>query len=1408
MPTIREQRSSSSTPTSSGKTVKQQRYITEQQQYVEAMKPSRALEIKTEAERPKFEPSMVKPITTTPLYKATAPRPQIIEPPATRRRVEMTDAEVAPQPPSLISKIGESLAGTTSAKVLSTAWKGIEKAYKATGAPKVTGGAKGAFEPIIYPTTYGTQPTGSTAKDVINLVTDIGSGIKRGFETPEKAAESFGRGFENVPYGGVTRFLAEASLDPVSYAPLPPVKKLMGLVKGLKTAKEFEEATPMINQLIGEAEQMKSTGLIGTQPSAIAGAGTLKPLGAEETLNRVMERVKPIVTERITPPLENHNELAKWVKSHLGENVSLNEVRSLPYEDLRQLAEDVRSNTNIANEAYKAASELGYDLPKLLEGQAPSINEKVTRQAQERVAGIYPKELPPVSKPIINKVEQTKPTTEVPKVSEEVQAIAIKPSPIVEPAQGERAYMGTLEQSGRLQPEAVQAMKESEKRFYEKVTNVEALNTANERISQGIDKAEADLLGKEKYNHEDVATGIRLIDELQKSGNVQRAVTVAENLSKQLTEAGQTIQAASIVNRLSPDGALLYATRRVNEIGKTLKTEDASKILDLANASQKAGISVERSTNVMDIADKLKRKETLTTDELHKLTSFVEDTKSMLGTPKKVKTEKPVKLPSDKKIREQLLTSLNEKEAALQEFIRINSKRVSSTPLDLWGAYAALGAVKMAKGAISFSKWSEQMIKDVGEGIKPHLSNLFDRSQEEAKQLQHLMPDKIAAEKVAQKYIDADRLTPKDAQSIHDLASRIGKMSTNDKQAASREIQSILNTYEKSSIGDKVNALRYIAMLGNTSTQLVNAISSPIMMLERYMLDAIQTPFDIARSKITGGPRRVTFKQGPEVWNNFFTPISDYTKGAKIGGESGWRGIDPNGITSQTDIKGLAFKSKWNPARWAEGGLGAVMKGADYGSYNSAVQMKLRQMAYLDALNTGLKDTQEIKNYMDRYLNNLDSNIVDVADRFGKEMTFQTKGKLAQAGQMVQRGLNLGMKTGLGSAILPFVKTPMNILAGGLERTPAGFLKGIYQLSTMAKNPNITLAEIQNTFAKALFGSVALTGTGYVLGNLGILTGDTASKEKDMKALEADVGKGKFKFNTTAFARMMDALIHGNVDQVKEVSQFQPGDNQLNYNKIQPLAFPIAAGATFATQKQQAEVAQARGEEGISLRDQLLNSLAASGQSIYDMSFLKGLQDAFDVNPGEGIGGTLTQIGQNYLKSFAPSALAQEARRQDVEQRQVTTQGLTEPVTQYFQSRLPGQSQQLPPKVTTLGETIKNTPGIIGNYLNPLQKSEAPYNQASKVIYDLIQKTGDEKLAPSPVEKTVTGKKDNKSTTIKLTTKQIADLQQSTGKEIAKRVLTELKGLTPDKASAKLEKIYSDVREIERNKVKKELGLK
>ncbi|MGK9252358.1 hypothetical protein [Paenibacillus humicus] len=104
-------------------------------------------------------------------------------------------------------------------------------------------------------------------------------------------------------------------------------------------------------------------------PEPQVGAPTKARVQRMSGLPKVLEEIKPIVDERMTPPLENVNELAKWVKGHLGDDVSLNEVRRLPYEDLRQLAEEMRKRITVYDTAVQAAAERGHDLPKLLKGK-------------------------------------------------------------------------------------------------------------------------------------------------------------------------------------------------------------------------------------------------------------------------------------------------------------------------------------------------------------------------------------------------------------------------------------------------------------------------------------------------------------------------------------------------------------------------------------------------------------------------------------------------------------------------------------------------------------------------------------------------------------------------------------------------------------------------------------------------------------------------------------------------------------------------------------------------------------------------------------------------------------------------------------------------------------------------------
>lgn len=102
-------------------------------------------------------------------------------------------------------------------------------------------------------------------------------------------------------------------------------------------------------------------GRVYQQPEQIALPRPGETSNVPRKTKSVWETVNETANNRMTPPLENKNELAKWVHYHLGmDNLSLNEVRKLSYEDLRQMAEMMQGRLNRSEEVMKAAREFGY----------------------------------------------------------------------------------------------------------------------------------------------------------------------------------------------------------------------------------------------------------------------------------------------------------------------------------------------------------------------------------------------------------------------------------------------------------------------------------------------------------------------------------------------------------------------------------------------------------------------------------------------------------------------------------------------------------------------------------------------------------------------------------------------------------------------------------------------------------------------------------------------------------------------------------------------------------------------------------------------------------------------------------------------------------------------------------------
>lgn len=1233
------------------------------------------------------------------------------------------------------------------------------------------------------------------------------------------------------------------------------VKPILGLPAGRPRGNVNTAQTP--DTIFGQGD------IYTPEPLGLPQGNYVKPTrlkvnNAEHTLDQVMTKIKPEVESLISVP-KRRDELVTYI--HRNTQIPINEIHNMPIVSLQELGQEIRKSINVYDVAVQTAKNKGYDLPKLLEGQASSIKGKRAMDASARVAGVYPDSLPKVQTPILNKQVFGKVDAPVEKVGfkqSDVTVIAPKtrfapvkslgtestktiesfverrkkelgltdvtkpeiPASAKESAATlERGFYKNIEKNGDFSDQLNQGLKTTDK-TYERLTNVETVAKANENV-KNLTAAEAQFLGNEVLSAEHVATGQRLMQQLDSMGEHERALNVANKLAADLTKSGQTSQAAAILKRLSPEGQLLNLVRTATKSGKTVTVEDSEVYKNLAKEAQKAGLTGERSSQVMEIFDRAKAGETISEEDHKVLDELLKDVRVYVKS-KDGKTLKEAKLPKkleEKKIRDQVLSVLEEQEKKVLERMRARGNRLSSTPFDVYADYALLGSIKLAKGAISFSKWSEQMIKDAGEDIRPHLATIYEKAQRMLEDTTNKISETkvINAEKVAEKFIKEGKITPQDEEMLRNLSKQLHELSESKSIQADMQMQQILNSYQKVDFGGKVATLRYMAMLLNTSTQSVNAMSGPIMMTYNHMLDVIATPFDIIYSGMFKTQRNVTFKQGPGLADNLFEPVKDWFKGLKVGGKAGWEGVDPEGIATQHDIRGLSFPSKVNPLGLTERTIGAVAKAPDYATFSATKKMELRKIAYLDALNKGVKGKEAIRNYMDKFISNPDPKALEQAARVGKKTTFQfTEGFAGKAANAARNINNLtGSKDlGIANAVLPFIRTPVNMAIVGVENTPAGIVKGLFEINRLrAGSDIISKREIIKTFTSATAGGTGvLGGLGFILAGLGIVTGDYSSQSRDVQNIQDAVGEGKFRFNTTAFGRMFDALTSGNVDNLKEVSQYRKGDHQFDYNKLQPLAFPFAAGATFSDQQKMAGQAGARGE-AYPLSKQLGESGKSAAASLFGMSSLQGLTNTFRTKPGATGADIPIQIAQNigesFIKGFSPSLVAQEARRQDHIQRETAfNQSFGEDVGSYFKSRTPGLSQSLPPKITNLGDTKKNFPGVAGNYLNPLRSEKTQYNEAAQVLMELIQRTGNEELAPKPMDKSVTGKNsEGMSTTVKLTPARYAKLQEDVGKQIAKLILELPKLMSDEEMSFRVEKIYEVIRGIERNKVKEELKL-
>lgn len=993
----------------------------------------------------------------------------------------------------------------------------------------------------------------------------------------------------------------------------------------------------------------------------------------------------------------------------------------------------------------------------------------------------------PIAEPVIPKT---------PKIASETPVNTLEPQVNIPKQPGERSFYSTVQNPEKLSPELEQLLNDFDK-TYKPMSNEETVKFANEYIKKDMEKAYQFVKNAEKFDPRHVTVGHRLIDELQKVGDYNKALDVVERLAEQGTKAGQSIQSFSIYNRLSAEGQLLRAQRRVNKINETiadpakqikLTEQNIQDITHTADSIQRFTGQKELANDVMKIMDNIKKGNQPTDGELDVIRSFVSDAKKFVGDLDSTGTPKTPKAVKDVRTRDKVVDFMDRREALAREELKKIFGRANSLPVDAFYHLAVIGASKIAKGTVKLSDFTEEMVKEFGEAVRPYANQIYNKAvetfnlQSEAITRQRLSE----VEKITNKALKDKNLSAEEAEEIREFARRVGQMSGEAKLDSSMELQTILQTLERPTFGQKLSTAQTIAQLLNSKTIVRNALGNEMFYRVEQINKLMATPIDIARSKITGGERTITFvsnNQG-QYWRNWLT-----------GAKAGWKGVNPMGLTTAYDLGPQAFRSKWNPLTYLEKSLGATLRSFDHAGYMRAYNKTIGEMATLRAVNEGLQGAAK-KEAIARYIREADENMIQIADQYGKYATFQDNTMLSTALTKVKKGMNkvstLGATEdfGLGDLVLKYPKTPGNLIMRALEYSPAGVVRSAHLLKNMAKTKNP--AEIRDfwlSLTRAITGTGGFSLLGYVLADKGILT-PGGSSDYELSSLEKNAGKQPHSVNISALGRFITSGLN------LEKAGIEEGDTFVSYDWAQPISMAISLGTG---------VSQSVKENGeLSLGGATKGAFDSATNTIINSSVLKGVNDFLANYPGRTMSDRIGDAAKGALGSFVPTLSNQFRQIGDNAARTTYSPNLLPEIKNRAINRIPLIEKTLPPAYDTLGnerQTYQNNGNNLFNvFLNPSFVSKYNPSSEAEFVLNAINETGDKNLAPRMAQKKLDGKP--------LTSEQYVEMQRIMGEEVRAGLseIMYMEGGNPEEVSKAIEKVLREAGKVAREAIRSQRG--
>ena len=593
---------------------------------------------------------------------------------------------------------------------------------------------------------------------------------------------------------------------------------------------------------------------------------------------------------------------------------------------------------------------------------------------------------------------------------------------------------------------------------------------------------------------------------------------------------------------------------------------------------------------------------------------------------------------------------------------------------------------------------------------------------------------------------------------------------------------------------DILSSLQRMNLLLNLKTMTRNVLGNVFMGAAENIKDIPGSLIDKGISKITG--QRTTLRPS-------FEGIKTQAKGIKEGVlntfDDNRRGINTSISQGQYELpSSKAFKGEGftnNPTiknltkpidkvlSKAEDLTSLGLRLGDEGFYKGAYDEALRQQKII-------KNTENITDEMKEF-----------AKGVAENKTLQNDSAIARGMKDIQNALNRRKigdppKFGFGSIVLPFIKTPANILDKAIDYSPIGGIQGVYKLVKNLKNPEtlaINQKEIVDQLGRSLTGT-ALIGLGMKLYDEGLINGSGAS-DREAASLEKQAGKMPYSMKI--------------------------GDTYNSIDWIQPAAIPLMIGADIAKAKKENKSSGETGSMLGDLLENISNAVTKGGATVFDQSLLTGIADLFTGNSqssGENFMKGLGNSVANAAQQFVPfnSALKSINDVVDPVSRDTYDSDFIQRNINQVKNKVPGLSTSLPEKVDTLGNTQQKFYGdgllkMFNSLINPGKTSIYSPTNAEKVALDLYNKSGETIQMPRYAPKTITYTNSvGKKQTLALSGEDKNTLQRIMGKATESaysHLPANFSGMSDDKKAQYLQKILTEINQKSKEELLRKKGI-